>query len=175
MIEKTQILDENSMSRIISRISFEIIERNKGVDNICIIGIKSRGEFIAYRIAEKIKLVENTTVPVGSLDITNFRDDVKLDNHIDKSDIAFEVKNKKIILVDDVVFTGRSARAAMEAVLSRGRPKNIQLAVIIDRGHRELPIRADYVGKNLPTSKDEIVKVMVKEADGCDKAVILTN
>ena len=174
-IEKTQILDELAIVRAITRISFEILERNKGTDDICIIGVISRGVEIAQRIAKKISEVEGTDVPVGFIDITMCRDDNKVisSDYIDKSDIRFDITNKKIILVDDVIFTGRSVRAAIDAVMSYGRPKNIQLAALIDRGHRELPIRADFIGKNLPTSLDESVKVCVKERDGTDKVSIM--
>ena len=174
MLQKAVILDEKSMNRAIARISCEIIERNKGVDDLCLAGIMSRGVYIAQRIAMRLKETEGFEIPVGILDITSYRDDTKAADS-DNSSFSFEVKDKKIILVDDVIFTGRSCRAAIDAVMSRGRPRNIQLAVLIDRGHRELPIRADYVGKNVPTSLDEAVKVMVKEADGCDMVVILEN
>lgn len=174
MHQKAVILDEKSMNRAIARISCEIIERNKGVDDLCFIGIMSRGVFIARRIADRIKETEGFDVPVGILDITAYRDDVKASDS-DRSSVSFDVRDKKVILVDDVIFTGRSCRAAIDAVMSRGRPRNIQLAVLVDRGHRELPIRPDYVGKNVPTSREETVKVMVTEADGCDKVVILEN
>ncbi|MFZ2539093.1 MAG: bifunctional pyr operon transcriptional regulator/uracil phosphoribosyltransferase PyrR [Oscillospiraceae bacterium] len=173
MTVKTLILDGKAMNRAIARISYEIIEHNKGVDNICIIGILSRGVEIANRIAEKIFEVENKQVEVGNLDITSYRDDKKVKNHIDQSQIDFSIENKKVILVDDVIFTGRSVRAAIDALMARGRPLKIELAVLVDRGHRDLPIRADFVGKNLPTSKDEKVKVMVSPRDGEDKVIIL--
>lgn len=174
MVQKAVILDEKSMNRAVARISCEIIERNKGVDGLCFIGIMSRGVFIAERIASRIKETEGFDVPVGILDITAYRDDIKAAGR-DRSSVSFDVRDKKVILVDDVIFTGRSCRAAIDAVMSRGRPQNIQLAVLVDRGHRELPIRPDYVGKNVPTSREETVKVMVREADGCDKVVILEN
>ncbi|MGN0638672.1 MAG: bifunctional pyr operon transcriptional regulator/uracil phosphoribosyltransferase PyrR [Huintestinicola sp.] len=174
MVQKAVILDEKSMNRAIARISCEIIERNKGVDGLCFIGIMSRGVYIAKRIASRIKETEGFDVPVGILDITAYRDDIKASDR-DRSSVSFDVRDKKVILVDDVIFTGRSCRAAIDAVMSRGRPRNIQLAVLVDRGHRELPIRPDYVGKNVPTSREETVKVMVTEADGCDKVVILEN
>lgn len=170
---KTLILDANAMNRAITRISYEITEHNKGVENICIIGIISRGVEIANRIAEKIFQVEQKNVDVGMLDITLFRDDKKLQGHTDMSKIDFSIENKKVILVDDVIFTGRSVRAAIDALMARGRPQKIELAVLVDRGHRDLPIRADFVGKNLPTSKDEKVKVMVSQRDGEDKVIIL--
>ena len=168
----TLILDDKAMNRAIARISYEIIEHNKGVENICIIGILSRGVEIANRIAEKIFEVENKQVLVGTLDITLYRDDKKVDNYKDKSEIEFSIEDKKIILVDDVIFTGRSVRAAIEGLLERGRPEKIELAVLVDRGHRDLPIRADFVGKNLPTSKDEQVRVMVSPRDGENKVII---
>ena len=168
------ILDDKAMSRAIARISFEIIEKNKGVENLCIIGILSRGVQLAYRIADKIKAVEGKDVEIGFLDITPFRDDIKKDyNNRDNSKIDFDLSGKKVILVDDVIYTGRTARAAIDAIMARGRPELIQLAALVDRGHRELPIRADFIGKNVPTSKDEQVKVFVSERDGEDKVVIL--
>lgn len=161
------------MTRAIARLSYEIIERNKGTENLCIVAIMSGGTTIASRIAAKINELENVHLDVGALDITSYRDDEKHIPDCDKTTLGFDIKDKKVVLVDDVIFTGRSARAAIEAVMKRGRPLNIQLAVLVDRGHRELPIRPDYVGKNLPTSRDESVKVMVKEIDGCDKVIIL--
>ena len=172
MTEKAVILDEKAMNRAVARISCEIVERNKGVEGLCLIGIMSRGVHIAARIAERLKETEGYDIPVGDLDISSYRDDVNRSDR-DRSSVSFDVKDMKVVLVDDVIFTGRSSRAAIDAIMRRGRPRNIQLAVLIDRGHRELPIRPDYVGKNLPTSREETVKVMVKEADGCDKVVIL--
>ncbi|MBR5485269.1 MAG: bifunctional pyr operon transcriptional regulator/uracil phosphoribosyltransferase PyrR [Oscillospiraceae bacterium] len=171
--EKAIILDEKAMQRAIARISYEILERNKGTDELCIIGIQRRGVYIADRIASKIAEVEGVSVPVGSLDITPHRDDMAYDcGKDDMSDIDFSPKDKKVVLVDDVVYTGRSARAAMEALIKRGRPRCIQLAALVDRGHRELPIHADYVGKNLPTASGERVRVFVTELDGIDKVCI---
>lgn len=172
-MKKTLILDEKAMQRAIARISYEIIEHNKGVENLCIIGILSRGIVIAERIAEKIFEVEGKRVETGTLDITNFRDDRKVPRHTDRSKIDFPIEAKKLVLVDDVIFTGRSVRAAIDALMQRGRPLLIELAVLVDRGHRELPVRADFVGKNLPTSKDEKVKVLVSQLDGEDKVIIL--
>ncbi|MCM1524398.1 MAG: bifunctional pyr operon transcriptional regulator/uracil phosphoribosyltransferase PyrR [Ruminococcus sp.] len=174
MVQKAVILDEKSMNRAIARISCEIIERNKGTDGLCFIGIMSRGVYLAQRIALRLKETEGLDIPMGMLDITAYRDDIKAASS-DRSSVSFDVRDKKVVLVDDVIFTGRSSRAAIDAVMSRGRPMCIQLAVLIDRGHRELPIRPDYVGKNLPTSKDETVRVMVKESDGCDKVVIFAD
>ncbi len=172
LTQKAVILDENAMTRAVARISYEILERNKGADDICIIGIMSGGVHLARRIAEKLRELEGAEVETGTLDITAYRDDEKHSPEVDRTDIPFDVKDKRVIIVDDVIFTGRSARAAMDAVTKRGRPKNIQLAVLVDRGHRELPIRPDYVGKNVPTSREEDVKVQMKEIDGSDKVVI---
>lgn len=171
MIEKALILDDKAMSRAITRISFEIIERNKGAKDLCIIGILSRGRELGLRIAEKISSIENILVPTGALDISPYRDDRNCQE--DASDIPFSITGKKVVLVDDVIYTGRTARAAIDAIFALGRPQLINLAVLIDRGHRELPIRADYVGKNLPTSREETVRVSVKELDGMDAVSIL--
>lgn len=168
---KAEILDENAVARAVTRIAFEIIERNKGTENLCLVGLLSRGAVIAERIAAKISENEHRAVPIGRLDITPFRDDDRREV-ADLSHIDFGVTDKRIVIIDDVIFTGRTARAAIDALLSRGRPTVIQLAALIDRGHREVPIRADYIGKNLPTSRGEKVRVMVKEIDGCDKVVI---
>lgn len=173
MVQKAVIMDENQIKRAVARISYEITERNRGTENLVLIGIMSRGVYIAERIAAKLKELEGYDERVGVLDITSFRDDDKNIPDSDKTDIPFDIKDKSVILVDDVMFTGRSCRAAIDAVMSRGRPKNIQLAVLVDRGHRELPLRPDYVGKNVPTSRDESVQVMVREIDDCDMAVIL--
>lgn len=170
--EKAVIMDENSMTRAVTRISYEILERNKGADGICILGILSRGAYLAERIAVKLEELEGIAVETGTLDITAYRDDEKFSESVDRTNIPFDIKDKRVIIVDDVIFTGRSARAAMDAVTKRGRPKCIQLAVLVDRGHRELPIRPDYVGKNVPTSREEAVKVQMRESDGCDKVVI---
>ena len=170
--QKAVIMDENSMSRAVARISYEILERNKGSDDLCFVGIFSRGVFIAERIVRKLQELEGAAPDVGRLDITAYRDDEKHQGGVDRTDIPFDVKDKRVIIVDDVIFTGRTARAAIDAVMKRGRPRNIQLAVLVDRGHRELPIRPDYVGKNVPTSRDESVKVMMNEMDENDKVVI---
>ena len=169
---KAEILDENAFSRAVTRISFEIVERNKGADDLCLIGLLSRGAVLAKRIAEKISDNEGRVVPIGVLDITPFRDDDRRGDSADLSEIGFDITGKRVVIIDDVIFTGRTARAAIDGVLARGRPTVIQLAILIDRGHRELPIRADYIGKNLPTSHNEKVRVMVRELDGCDKVVI---
>lgn len=171
---KTLILDEKAINRAIARISYEIIEHNKGSENLCIIGILSGGVYIAKRIAEKIYELEKREIEIGELDITKYRDDKKTEQpHQDNSNINFSIQDKNVVLVDDVIFTGRSVRAAIDALMNRGRPKQIKLAVLIDRGHRELPIRADFVGKNLPTSRGEKVQVMFKQKDGEDKVFIL--
>lgn len=168
MEKKNIIMDENSIFRAVTRIAHEIIERNKGVDDIVLIGIQRRGVPLAEMIAEKIHDVESKKVEAGILDITFYRDDLSLlSEHpiVNGTQIHFPLVDKKIILVDDVLYTGRTVRAAIEAIMDMGRPKAIQLAILIDRGHRELPIRADYVGKNVPTSKDEIVNVNLKDID----------
>ena len=173
-----RIMDESNMKRAIARITYEILERNKGTDNLCIIGVFSRGVALAERIADKINELEGVRIPWGALDITRYRDDKdnKTDEDCpDKTTIDFDVKDKRIVIVDDVFYTGRSIRAAIDAVMERGRPLNIQLAVLVDRGHRELPIRPDYVGKNLPTSREENVRVSVSEIDGCDGVAIYTS
>ncbi len=172
LIVKAEILDESTIARAVTRISFEILERNKGTEGLCLIGLFSRGAVLAKRIAAKIAEVEGSEVPVGLLDITPFRDDKPRSDAVDNSAIDFDIADKSVVIVDDVIFTGRTARAAIDGLMSRGRPKLIQLAALIDRGHRELPIRADYIGKNLPTSREETVRVMVRELDGCDKVVI---
>ncbi len=159
---KATLMDEVAVARALKRISHEIIEKNNGCENLCIIGIKRRGIPIAEQIAENIKQIEGVSVPVGILDITFYRDDlttVSADPISGKATLPFDVNGKTVILVDDVLFTGRTARAAMEAVISLGRPAAVQLAVLIDRGHRELPIRGDFVGKNVPTSKLERISV----------------
>jgi len=175
MLEKAQIMDEIEITRAISRIAHEIIERNKGVDNVVLIGIQRRGVPLAERIAEKIAVVEGRPVSVGILDITFYRDDLSLlAEHpvINSTEIYFPVNDKVIILVDDVLYTGRTVRAAIDAIMDLGRPKMIQLAALIDRGHRELPIRADYVGKNVPTSRNELVNVLLTETDGENRVTI---
>ena len=175
MLEKAKIMDEVEIKRAISRIAHEIIEKNKGIDSILLIGIQRRGVPLAKRIAQEIAKVENKEIPVGILDITFYRDDLSmLSEHpiVNATDIGFNINDKIIILVDDVLYTGRTVRAAIDAIMDLGRPKMIQLATLIDRGHRELPIRADYVGKNVPTSKDELVNVMLSEIDGINKVVI---
>ncbi len=177
MKEKAEIMDDKAVARAITRISYEIVERNRGPHNLCILGILSRGAELAARIAARIGQIEGGTIEVGLLDITPFRDDRQGGSPAegDRSQIPFSLTGKRIILVDDVLYTGRSVRAAIDAIMSRGRPQNIQLAVLVDRGHRELPIRPDYIGKNLPTSGEETVKVQVVERDGIDRVAIYTN
>ena len=166
---KAQIMDEAAMNRALMRISHEIVEKNKGVDGVVLIGIRRRGEPIARRIRENIRKIEDTELPCGSIDIRFYRDDLTALSEmpqVRKTELPFDVTDKIVILVDDVLYTDRTARAAIEAVFSCGRPRRIQLAVLVDRGHRELPIRADFVGKNLPTSHSELVEVRLPEYDG---------
>ena len=168
-------MDQSAMMRALSRIAHEIIEKNKGVSDIVIIGIQRRGVPLSKIISEKIMEIEGVKVPVGILDITFYRDDLSmLAEHpmVKGTEIDFSITNKKVILVDDVLYTGRTARAAIEAIMDLGRPECIQLAILVDRGHRELPIRADYVGKNVPTSKSEVIHVKLKEYDGIDSVDI---
>lgn len=165
---KKELFDEAAIERTIKRISHEILEKNEDVSSLCLVGIKTRGVPIAKRIAQCIELIENHNVVVGTLDITLYRDDV-IHSGKRSADLEFDITGKNVILVDDVIYTGRTVRAALDAVMANGRAAKIQLAVLIDRGHRELPIRADYVGKNVPTSKSEIVKVSLLETDGADK------
>ncbi len=169
MLEKTLIMDSEAMRRALTRIAHEIIERNKGVDDLVIVGIRRRGVPIAKMLAEEIRKVEDTELRIGELDITFYRDDLmRLTESptVNSTSIPFSIVNKTVIVVDDVLYTGRTARAALDALMDIGRAGKIQLAVLVDRGHRELPIRADYVGKNVPTSHTERVCVCVSELDG---------
>lgn len=172
---KAEILDEKSIQRAITRIAHEILENNKGLKDLVFLGIKTRGVPLAYRLSEKIKEIEGEEVPVVFLDISLYRDDLTEidDQPIISKHISMDLRGKTIILVDDVIYTGRTVRAALDAIVKRGRPSRVQLAVLIDRGHRELPIRPDYVGKNLPTSREENVKVKLKEIDNEDKVTIM--
>lgn len=175
MGEKANILDTQAIERALTRISHEIIERNKGIENCILVGIKTRGAFLAKRIADKIDEIEGAEIRTGELDITLYRDDLMIkhkDNEpeVHQVDINHDVNEKKVILVDDVLYTGRTVRAAMDAVMDVGRPAQIQLAVLVDRGHRELPIRPDFVGKNIPTSSSERVVVKLNEVD-CEDVV----
>ncbi|MFA5101105.1 MAG: bifunctional pyr operon transcriptional regulator/uracil phosphoribosyltransferase PyrR [Candidatus Omnitrophota bacterium] len=176
MKPKSVVLDKETVSRSLVRMAHEIIEKNKGVENLCLVGIRTRGVFIANRLAENIKKIENKDVPVGTLDITLYRDDLTLIAYqpvVHKTEIGFDISGKDLVLVDDVLYSGRTIRAALDALIDLGRPNTIQLAVLIDRGHRELPIRPDYVGKNIPTAKNESVQVRLNEADGTDEVVIM--
>lgn len=168
-MKTVQLLDEIAMGRAITRIAHEILEKNKGTKDLVLVGIKTRGVPIAKRIADKIKEFEGEELAVGTLDITLYRDDLskeQIDPVVHGSDVSSSITDKTVVLVDDVLYTGRTARAALDAIMDIGRPTIIQLAVLVDRGHRELPIRADYVGKNVPTAKSEIVKVRLLETDG---------
>jgi len=177
MREKALIMGQEDILRVLKRISHEILERNKGCKNLVFVGIQKRGIPLARRIAANIRALENQQIPVGKLDITFYRDDIgkNIKSDIQITDIPFDIKDKDIILVDDVLFTGRTIRAALDAIIDLGRPRTIQLVVLVDRGHRELPIRADYVGKNIPTSLDEFIDVRVSEIDGIDKVTICSN
>ncbi len=166
---KAKIIDENGVRRALMRISHEICEANKGIDNVILVGVRRRGVSLANMICENLEKIEGVRVPTFELDITFYRDDLEKMTEIPsyrKNHEVFQVNGKKVIIVDDVIYTGRTARAALEAIFSMGRPSKIQLAVLVDRGHRELPIRADYVGKTIPTSKSEIVKVGTTDYDG---------
>jgi len=169
---KARIMDEATMRRSINRITFEIIERNQGVDGLTLAGIRRRGIVLAQRIAEKLKELEGADIPVIDLDVTPYRDDVANGGDHSKPELSEPVTGRKVVLVDDVLYTGRTVRAAIDALMHAGRPECIQLAVMVDRGHRELPIRPDYIGKNLPTSKNEIVHVLVQEIDGAEGVLI---
>lgn len=173
---KAKLMDEGGVNRALMRISHEILERNKGADDLCILGIRRRGEVIAKRIAQNIELIEGVTLPFGELDISFYRDDLTRisDSPVVKQlELPFSIVGKKVIIADDVLYTGRTVRAAIEAVFSLGRPKAIELAVLIDRGHRELPIRADFVGKSIPTSNFETIKVMMPPFDDLTAVLIL--
>ena len=169
MKTKAQILDEAALNRALMRIAHEIAEHNKGVENVQLIGVRRRGEPIARRIRDNIRRIEDVDVPCGSVDIRWYRDDLSTvadTPELRRIDLGFDVTDRDVVLVDDVIYTGRTARAAIEAVFSCGRPRSIQLAVLVDRGHRELPIRPDYVGKNIPTSRSELVQVRLPDFDG---------
>lgn len=180
--ERLVLMDETAIRRALTRIAHEIVEKNKGIENCIIVGIRTRGVYLANRVAAKIADIEGTPVEVTELDITKYRDD-----RTESTDILVEaasipgdrelhttsVKNKKVILFDDVLYTGRTIRAAMDAIMDLGRPQNIQLAVLVDRGHRELPIRPDFIGKNVPTSRQEEIQVQFSEIDGIDQVTII--
>ncbi len=170
-----KLLDRQEMDRALVRISHEIVERSKGVGDLCLVGIQKGGIHLARRLAKKIEKFEKAEIPVGSLDITFYRDDlmIRRQPEVSRTEIPFDFNGKKVVLVDDVFFTGRSIRAAMDALMDIGRPAAIQLVVLIDRGHRELPIRADYVGKNIPTSLDERVDVLLVEDSHKEDVVLI--
>ena len=173
--EKTKLMDPAALRRTIVRIAHEIIERNKGTERLALVGIHKRGAVLAKRLAEEIAAIERHTVSVGALDITLYRDDLSRIAHnpiVHATDIPFDITDLRIVLVDDVLFTGRTVRAALDALIDLGRPTAIQLAVLVDRGHRELPIRADYVGKNIPTSLRERVEVRLQEVDEAEEVVL---
>jgi pyrimidine operon attenuation protein / uracil phosphoribosyltransferase len=177
MTQKAVVLDEQAIRRALTRIAHEVIEKNKGIDHCVLVGIKTRGIYIAKRLAERIAQIEEKNIPVGELDITLYRDDlskktISEEPLVKGSDIPCDITNKKVILVDDVLYTGRTVRAAMDALMDIGRPSAIQLAVLVDRGHRELPIRADYVGKNIPTSSEEKIVVELIEVDELEQVSI---
>lgn len=173
--EKARIMDDEQIRRALTRIAHEIVEKNKGTADVVLIGIRRRGVPLAERLAEYIKEIEGTTVPVGVLDITLYRDDLSSRSEqpvVHRTEVPQPITGKKVVLVDDVLYTGRTVRAAMDATMDLGRPRQIQLAVLIDRGHRELPIRADFVGKNVPTASREVIHVHVREIDGDDSVNI---
>lgn len=173
--QKANVLTKEEIGRAVTRISHEILEKNKGSRNLVIIGIRTRGYVLAKRIIRAINGIDGVDLPVGALDITLYRDDLSVVSEqpvIHKTEIDFDIEKKIVILVDDVLYTGRTIRCALDALIDFGRPKSIQLAILIDRGHRELPIRADYVGKNLPTSQKELVQLKLEEIDGEDSVFI---
>ncbi|QFT88799.1 Bifunctional protein PyrR [Bacillus sp. THAF10] len=177
MAEKALVLDEQAIRRALTRIAHEIIERNKGIEDSVLVGIKTRGIYLAKRLASRIQQIEEKEIPVGELDITLYRDDLSTKSEdkepqVKGSDIPVDINDKKVILVDDVLFTGRTVRAGMDALMDFGRPSQIQLAVLVDRGHRELPIRADFVGKNIPTASSEKIVVELSEIDSNDQVSI---
>jgi len=172
--EKAQVLDETALDRALTRIAHEILEKNAGSTGLAFVGLRTRGVTLAHRLAARIGRIDGATLPVGTLDITLYRDDLDMRGApvIRGTDIPFSIKDKTVILVDDVLFTGRTVRAALDALIDLGRPRMIQLAILVDRGHRELPIRPDFIGKNLPTSRRESVAVRLREHDGEDRVVI---
>jgi pyrimidine operon attenuation protein / uracil phosphoribosyltransferase len=173
--EKKVIMDEIAIKRALTRVAHEIIEKNKGVENVALIGIRRRGGPLAHRLAELIEEIEGVKVPVGILDITLYRDDLTTlaaQPQVHRTEVFFNINDLNIVLVDDVMYTGRTVRAAMDALIDLGRPRSIQLAVLVDRGHRELPVKADFIGKNVPTSQSEVISVLVKEIDGREEVII---
>jgi len=174
--KKARIMDSADIKRTINRLAYEIVERNHGATNLGIVGIRTRGVYVAQRITEKIKAIEGDPLGLGVLDITLYRDDFRIRKTgpgVQVTDIPFDMDNTTIVLVDDVLYTGRTSRAALDALMDYGRPGRVQLAVLVDRGHRELPIKADFVGKNIPTSSGENVEVLLKEHDGVDEVVLV--
>lgn len=172
-----EIIDASGMKRALVRMTYEIIERNKGVNDLVIVGIKTRGLFLANRLAANFKRIENVDVPVGALDVSDYRDDLSKQqkkNLIHNQQLDFDITDKKVVLVDDVLFTGRTIRAALDALMDQGRPATISLAVLVDRGHRELPVRPDFIGKNIPTAMNERIKVSMTEVDDQDSINLVT-
>jgi len=159
--EKVEILDIDGINRALTRIAHEILERNKGTENLVLVGIRTGGDFLAAQLQQKLSEIEGVMVPLGTIDITMYRDDIgsRSDLEVGQTDIRFPLGDRSVVLVDDVLFTGRTIRAAMDALIDLGRPRNIQLAILVDRGHRELPIRPDYIGRNLPTARNEMIEV----------------
>ncbi len=177
MKTKARVMSADDMRRAITRMAHEILERNGGLEGLAVIGIQTRGAFVARRLAAAIEEIEQAPLPVGVLDITLYRDDLQTIAEqpvVNESNIPFDIQGKTLVLADDVLFTGRTVRAALDEIIDFGRPKSVQLAVMVDRGHRELPIRADYVGKNVPTSEREVIAVRMQEKDGSDEVVILS-
>lgn len=176
LVEKAQLMDADDIRRAIIRIAHEVIERNQGVGDLAVVGIRTRGVPLARRLADAIRSIESSPVPVGILDITLYRDDlttIGVHPVVHKTEIPFDISDKIVVLVDDVIYTGRTVRAALDAVIDMGRPRAIQLAILVDRGHRELPIRPDFIGKNVPTAKREVISVRLQESDGEERVVIL--
>lgn len=173
---KTKVVDTEGLDRILTRISHEILEKNKGSEDLVLMGMRTRGEFLARRIQNKLKNIDGAELPLGVLDVTLYRDDFRMrikQPEVSVSNITFDINEKQIVLVDDVLYTGRTVRSAMNAIMDLGRPASIQLCILVDRGHRELPIRADYVGKNIPTSMNEEIKVRMTEIDEEDAIYLI--
>ena len=173
---KTKVLDADGLRRTVNRLSHEVVEKNKGVQDVVLVGIRTRGEFLAHRVATKIAEIENKNVQVGVLDITLYRDDLhgRLDQpELKSTEILFDIRGKVVVLIDDVLFTGRTIRSALNALMDLGRPSEIQLLVLVDRGHRELPIKADFVGKNVPTAREQNVQVALTEKDEEDAVYLV--
>ena len=176
MPDQIKVVDKEGLDRILTRISHEILERNRGSANLVLMGMRTRGEFLANRIFQKIKQIDNTELPLGILDVTLYRDDFRTSlkqPQVSVSNITFDINGKDVILIDDVLYTGRTVRSALNALMDFGRPSSIQLFILVDRGHRELPIRADYVGKNIPTSVYQEIKVKMEEIDGEDSIYLI--